>query len=96
MKTKVGNVTVQERDEIRSLYERKNGLKELFQVVNADNVELYERLVTDMGETSSMFQKWWDDMSDKYQWQSSINGNWEINFDTCDIYLVDNECSCKK
>lgn len=88
MKTKVGQVTVEEKKEIQALFERRNGLKELFQVVTPSNTELYERVVKDMGETSSKFQKWWDDMSAKYKWQGVENGNWEINFDTCEIFLV--------
>ena len=27
-------------------------------------------------------------MSAKYQWEGIEGGNWEINFDTCEIYLV--------
>ena len=27
-------------------------------------------------------------MSTKYQWKSIEEGNWEINFDTCEIYLI--------
>lgn len=88
MKTKVGQVTVEEKKEIQALFERRNGLKELFQVVTPSNTELYERVVKDMGETSSKFQKWWDDMAAKYKWQGVENGNWEINFDTCEIFLV--------
>ena len=41
-----------------------------------------------MGETSSKFQSWWDTMAQKYQWESAENGNWQINFETCEIYLV--------
>lgn len=84
---KVGQVTPEERDEIQTLFERRNGLNELAQVLTADNTELYERLVADMGKTSSLFQNWWDRMSAKYQWEASENGSWEINFDTCDILL---------
>ena len=84
---KVGQVTPEERDEIQALFERRNGLNELAQVLTADNTELYERLVTDMGKTSSLFQEWWNDMSEKYQWEAAENGSWEIDFDTCNIYL---------
>ena len=40
------------------------------------------------GETSIKFQKWWNQMSEKYQWESIDGGNWEIDFDTCEIYLI--------
>ena len=81
-------MTVEEKNEIQTLFERRNGLNELAKIVTADNTELYEKLVKDMGETSSKFQSWWDTMSQKYQWESAENGNWEINFETCEITLV--------
>ena len=84
----VGQVTVEEKNEIQTLFERRNGLNELAKIVTADNTELYEKLVKDMGETGTKFQNWWDRMSQKYQWESSENGNWEINFETCEISLV--------
>lgn len=77
-----------ERDEIQKLFERKNGLNELAKILTADNTELYEKLVNDMGETNTKFQSWWDRMAQKYDWESDADGNWEINFDTCEIYLV--------
>ncbi len=83
----VGQVTPEEKNEIQALFERRNGLNELAKVLTADNAELYEKLVTDMGETGTKFQNWWDRMSQKYNWESSPNGNWEINFDTCEIFL---------
>jgi len=83
----IGQVTPEERDEIQMLFERRNGLNELAKILTSDNHDLYEKLVKDMGETSTKFQVWWTRMSQKYQWESSETGNWEINFDTCDIYL---------
>lgn len=88
MKKIVGQVTPEEKDAIMQLFERRNGLNELAKILTVDNAELYEKLVKDMGETGSKFQKWWDDMAQKYQWESAENGNWEINFDTCEIFLV--------
>lgn len=85
---KVGQVTVEEKNEIQMLFERRNGLNELAKIVTADNTELYEKLVKELGETGSKFQNWWDRMADKYQWESAENGNWEINFETCEIFLV--------
>lgn len=87
-KTPVGQVTAEEKNEIQQLFERKNGLAELAKILTADNAELYEKLVKDMGETGTKFQLWWDTMAQKYQWESAPNGNWEINFETCEIFLV--------
>ena len=84
----VGKVTPEECSEIRKLFERKNGLVELAKIISADNNDLYEKLVKDMGETATKFQKWWDIMAEKYQWEAIEGGNWEINFDTCEIFLV--------
>ena len=91
MKKQVGQVTVEEKNELQQLFERRNGLNELAKILTADNTELYEKLVKDMGETGTKFQSWWDRMSAKYQWEGVENGNWEIDFNTCGIYLAVNE-----
>ena len=87
MKTLVGKVSAEEREVIQALFERKNGLTELAKIVSVENAPLYEKLVKEMGETATRFQKWWDEMSAKYEWRSAANGHWEIDFDTCEIYL---------
>ena len=88
MKKLVGKVTVEEKNEIQLLFERRNGLTELATILSADNAELYEKLVKDMGETGTKFQQWWDSMAQKYNWEWNENGNWEINFETCEIFLI--------
>lgn len=90
MKKTVGQVTKEERDEIQRLFERRNGLNELAKIVTAENDELYEKLVKDMGETGTKFQQWWERMAEKYRWESVEGGNWEIDFNTCEIHLVAN------
>jgi len=87
MKKQIGKVSLEEKEEILSLFERRNGLTELSKIVTADKVDLYEKLVKDLGETSRKFQDWWSRMGNKYQWESVEGGNWEIDFDTCEIYL---------
>lgn len=88
MKKTIGRVTEEERNEIQTLFERRNGLNELAQILTAENETLYEKLVKDLGETSTKFQNWWNRMGEKYNWESAEGGNWEINFKTCEIYLV--------
>lgn len=87
-KKKVGIVTEEERDEIQKLFRRHSGLTDLAKIVTAENVELYEKVVNDLGDTNAKFQDWWNKKGEKYKWESAENGRWQINFDTCEIYLV--------
>lgn len=84
----VGHVTEEEKNEIQTLFERRNGLNELAKILSPDNAELYERLVKDLGITTTRFQQWWDNMSAKYKWEGTENGSWEINFQTNEIFLT--------
>ncbi len=88
MRKIVGSVTVEEKNEIQALFERRNGLNELAKILTVENDGLYEKLIKDMGETGTKFQSWWSRMGAKYQWESAEDGNWEIDFDTCEIYLI--------
>ena len=88
MKKRIGRVTEEEKNEIQALFERRNGLNELSQILTVENEALYEKLVKDLGETGAKFQNWWNRMGEKYNWESVEGGNWEIDFDTCNIYLV--------
>ncbi|MBO5878848.1 MAG: CXXX repeat peptide modification system protein [Alistipes sp.] len=84
----IGKVTEDEKKEIEAIFERKNALYELAKILDADNEALYEKLVKDLAVTNAKYQTWWDDMADKYKWESIENGRWEINFRTCEIILI--------
>jgi CXXX repeat modification system protein len=43
----------------------RSSLNELAKILTADNADLYEKLVKDLGETGTKFQNWWDRMADK-------------------------------
>ena len=88
MKKLVGKATPEERDEIQKLFERKNGLIELAKVMPVENEILYEKMVKDLGATAERFQEWWNDKSASYGWESHPDGSWEIDFKTCEIFLV--------
>ena len=57
------------------------------QVTPKERTEIQLLFERNMGETGTKFQNWWDRMSGQYQWKSTPNGHWEINFDTCEIFL---------
>jgi CXXX repeat modification system protein len=89
----VGKVGPKERDEIRALFERRNGLLELVQSLAQngsgllDNTVFYEKVIADLGRTKTRFQKWWDDKAKAYGWQGKPGWQWSIDFDTCQISL---------
>lgn len=91
----VGKVLPLERDEIQVLFERKNSLKELFvSLAEMDVTEgnsLYEKIVSDTAKTLAAMKQWWSDKGKKYKWESTDKGQWEIDFETCDIFLVRNQ-----
>jgi CXXX repeat modification system protein len=91
VRKRVGEVTAQERDEIRSLFERKNALLELFRSLsesNAMNDTIYERVVADLGKATTRFTEWWSAKSTQYHWENVAGWQWQIDFDDCSIYLV--------
>lgn len=87
MKKLVGKVTAEECKTIQTLCERKNSLKELALIIQNDS-NIYEKLVSDMTNTNLQYQEWWNTMSKKYQWEQCDNGHWEIDFESCNIYLM--------
>lgn len=87
----IGQVTEDEKNEIRQLFERRNGLNELAKILTSDDEALYEKMVKDLGETSIKFQAWWDSKAQKYNWEKIENGSWSIDFNTNQIYLNTND-----
>lgn len=87
MKEKVGQVTEEEKNEIKQLFERQNGLNELAQIVTPANGELYEKMLSDRKTTQEKFDRLWDRLLQKNRWTQRRFGFWKIDFDTNDIYL---------
>lgn len=56
-------------DEIKILFERKNGLLELFKSLQDSSHPLYDRIVQDMGMTSTKFHAWWTEKGRQYKWE---------------------------
>ena len=85
----VGKISSEEMQEIRRLFERRNGLVELCRCLERGEDCLYEKVVQDLGATTTGIQKWWDLKGRKYGWRGRRDGQWEISFETCEIHLVD-------
>ena len=92
----VGRVSPRERDEIQALFERRNGLVELVQSLATngsgmlENNAFYEKVVADLGRTTTRSRQWWDAKAKAYHWRGKPGWQWAINFDTCQISLKRN------
>ena len=90
-RTVIGTVTQLEKEQIERLFNRKSGLVELVKsltindFVDEEGEALYEKIITDMGETSIRFQQWWDAMQAKYEWPAGV---YTIDFATNEIYIT--------
>ena len=87
MKEVIGKVTLKERDEIKSLFGRKNALIDLLKTVEKGS-SLYENAMSDYIETNEKFQNWWNVMATKYKWNTGKNIQWHIDFNTCEIFVL--------
>ena len=93
----VGRVSQQERDVALALFERKNGLTELVYSLAESNDEMlkneyfYDKIVMDMGKTTTKLEQWWEEKAKAYQWEAVKGFSWEIDFDTCQVFLRKNE-----
>ena len=89
---KVGQLTEDEKDKILKLFERQLALKELIadseHPINENSNDLYEKIISDMGQTERKLDGVWDDLARKYKWKSAEDGNWNIDFETGDVILV--------
>jgi CXXX repeat modification system protein len=89
MKEVVGKVTPTESGEIKKLFTRKNALMDLLKSVEKGTA-FYENAMEDFIETNEKFQNWWNITAKKYSWKDNGTTRWEINFDTCEIFIVNN------
>ncbi|OFK81142.1 CXXX repeat peptide modification system protein [Peptoniphilus sp. HMSC062D09] len=86
---KVGMVTDKEKDEIEELYDKKIAIEKLLSLATSNNNnELYGKAIEDYTKVNKKFDEWWAKMGEKYQWQGNENGQWSINFDTCEVFLI--------
>ncbi|MBO5800003.1 MAG: CXXX repeat peptide modification system protein [Paludibacteraceae bacterium] len=81
----IGTVSEEEKNEIQLLFERKKALNELSCLISQED-ELYSKLQEDKKETSEKYQKWWTEMSQKYNWGNGENSELFIDFESNKVY----------
>ena len=81
----IGKVSEEEKNEIQLLFERKKALNELSCLISQED-ELYSKLQEDKKETSEKYQKWWTEMSQKYNRGNGENSELFIDFESNEVY----------
>ncbi len=90
---KVGMVTKEEKNELLVLFERKLGIEELTATLESDLLSddkkenLQNKMMVDLGKVKLDLQAWWDKMYEKYKWKIIDGYMWNIDFQTCEIFL---------
>lgn len=79
----IWKLTESEKNEIQELYDKKIALENLINSINASNEELYNKLTTDYKNNMTLYQKWWAEISEKYNWEKGAI--WTINFTTNEV-----------
>ncbi len=89
----VGKVTEQEKNEMLILFERKLGIDELAFTLESDLLSddkkesMQDKMITEFGKIKLDMQTWWNKMYEKYKWEMIEGYKWNIDFQTCEIYL---------
>jgi len=89
----LGTVTPAERDVIRRLFERRNGLLELFKALPDLEKDaagpLYDKIVADIGRVTTEYGEWWTATSREHGWENTAGRRWEIDFVSCEVFLLE-------
>jgi CXXX repeat modification system protein len=90
----VGIVTEKEKNEVMVLFERKIGIEELTATMESDLLPtekkeiMQDKMISELGKVMLNLQVWWDRMYEKYNWKSVEGYMWNIDFQTCEIFLT--------
>jgi CXXX repeat modification system protein len=93
MREIVGKVTEEEKNEMLILFERKLGIDELAFTLESDLLSedkkesMQDKMITELGKIKLDMQTWWNKMCEKYKWKSVDGYKWNIDFQTCEIFL---------
>lgn len=91
----VGVVNEEEKNELRTAFERKLALNDLEIALNdielseVEEKRLIEKIKNDIICNNELIENWWKSGYNKYNWESKYDGTWTIDFETNEIFLVE-------
>ena len=92
-RTKIADVTDDERNEIRRVYERRTALTELLLTLDSPDLSSSDRealqtsIEEDLARTQDRFEGWWLAVGAKYRLERADHCTWMIDFDTKELWL---------
>ncbi|MCM1336697.1 MAG: CXXX repeat peptide modification system protein [Candidatus Amulumruptor caecigallinarius] len=86
--TLAGKVTKRECRELRALYARVEGLRELAAALPEAGPELKEKLSEQLADAERGIALWWERMRGKYGWTVPEGSRLDIDAYDCRVYLV--------
>lgn len=79
-------ITEEEKQEVRSLFNRKNAIRELLDS-SYNNQGLFDKLTGEFVEVSTNFQNWFKKFEEKYQAVGAPGHFWSVDFDNNTVTL---------
>lgn len=83
----VGTVLEEDKNKIIDIHEKKIALDNLKHIIGSNN-QLLDKLKLNYKEMSLDYDNWFAQLGTKYQFESSENGQWQVDFSTGEVYLV--------
>lgn len=90
-KTKLATMNLEEKKEIQDIFMRKAALEELLQIIDLNNITLYERIIFDITECRTKMGLWWDAVSEKHGWKYGQDYEWNVDFSDGSICVMKTE-----
>ena len=84
----IWNLSDEDFKEIEDLFEKKLALENLLRIEGIEKRSIYERAVEDLGKTVRLFNEWWTNKSQEYQWKGQ---SWSVDFARQGIVCNDEE-----
>lgn len=84
---KVGMVTVNEKNSMFLIYNKRASLEELILTLSENEYpDLFKKINNDLSYIRIEYDNWWKKMQEKYNWKINENEHWIMNFDTCEVF----------
>lgn len=90
---KIANITIDEKDKMEDLFEKKNSFEDLIETLKSSNTNIedvfYKKVTDEYNDAKKNYQDYWTYLGNKYKLQKYGQNELEMSFRKCEIYYLD-------